>query len=115
MRVADFSFDLPEELIAKFPMEKRSASRLLTLDGNSGALSDCRFTELLNLVQPGDLMVFNNTRVIPARYLGRRQPAVSWKSWWSGCWMTSGCWLMCAAPSRRKKAVKFYSMAASRC
>ncbi|BCV37216.1 MULTISPECIES: tRNA preQ1(34) S-adenosylmethionine ribosyltransferase-isomerase QueA [Shewanella] len=72
MRVADFSFDLPEELIAKFPMEKRSASRLLTLDGNSGALSDCRFTELLNLVQPGDLMVFNNTRVIPARLFGQK-------------------------------------------
>ena len=72
MRVADFSFELPEELIAKFPMEKRSASRLLTLDGNSGALSDCRFTELLNLVQPGDLMVFNNTRVIPARLFGQK-------------------------------------------
>ncbi|WP_412500970.1 tRNA preQ1(34) S-adenosylmethionine ribosyltransferase-isomerase QueA [Shewanella chilikensis] len=72
MRVADFSFDLPEELIAKFPMEKRSASRLLTLDGNSGVLSDCRFTELLNLVQPGDLMVFNNTRVIPARLFGQK-------------------------------------------
>ncbi|GHB03905.1 tRNA preQ1(34) S-adenosylmethionine ribosyltransferase-isomerase QueA [Shewanella indica] len=72
MRVADFSFDLPEELIAKFPMEKRSASRLLTLDGNSGALRDCHFTELLNLVQPGDLMVFNNTRVIPARLFGQK-------------------------------------------
>ncbi|MCK7632024.1 tRNA preQ1(34) S-adenosylmethionine ribosyltransferase-isomerase QueA [Shewanella sp. JNE10-2] len=72
MRVADFSFDLPDELIARYPMAQRNASRLLTLDGNSGALGDKQFTELLEIINPGDLMVFNNTRVIPARMFGQK-------------------------------------------
>ncbi|QSX32439.1 tRNA preQ1(34) S-adenosylmethionine ribosyltransferase-isomerase QueA [Shewanella avicenniae] len=72
MRVADFAFDLPEELIAKFPTPERSASRLLTLDGNSGALQDKQFKDILALVNEGDLMVFNNTRVVPARLFGQK-------------------------------------------
>ncbi|MCL1091116.1 tRNA preQ1(34) S-adenosylmethionine ribosyltransferase-isomerase QueA [Shewanella profunda] len=72
MRVADFSFDLPDELIARYPMAQRNASRLLTLDGNSGALGDKQFTDLLAMINPGDLMVFNNTRVIPARMFGQK-------------------------------------------
>lgn len=72
MRVADFSFDLPDELIARYPMAQRNASRLLTLDGNSGALDDKQFTDLLGMINPGDLMVFNNTRVIPARLFGHK-------------------------------------------
>lgn len=50
MRVADFSFNLPEELIARYPKENRSSSRLMTLDGNSGAIADSTFTEILNQV-----------------------------------------------------------------
>ncbi|CAM4210014.1 tRNA preQ1(34) S-adenosylmethionine ribosyltransferase-isomerase QueA [Shewanella aquimarina] len=73
MRVADFSFDLPDELIARYPMPNRTASRLLTLDGNSGAVADRQFTDILEMVNPGDLMVFNNTRVIPARVFGQKQ------------------------------------------
>lgn len=73
MRVADFSFDLPDELIARYPMPERTASRLLTLDGITGALADKQFTDILALVNPGDLMVFNNTRVIPARLFGQKQ------------------------------------------
>ncbi|WP_173496406.1 tRNA preQ1(34) S-adenosylmethionine ribosyltransferase-isomerase QueA [Shewanella sp. ISTPL2] len=72
MRVADFSFDLPDELIARYPMAQRNASRLLTLDGNSGALGDKQFTDLLGMINSGDLMVFNNTRVIPARMFGQK-------------------------------------------
>lgn len=72
MRVADFSFDLPDELIARYPMAQRNASRLLMLDGNSGALADKQFTDLLEMINPGDLMVFNNTRVIPARMFGQK-------------------------------------------
>ena len=72
MRVADFSFDLPDELIARYPMAERSASRLLTLDGATGALADKQFTDLLDMIAPGDLMVFNNTRVIPARLFGQK-------------------------------------------
>ncbi|MFV0596790.1 tRNA preQ1(34) S-adenosylmethionine ribosyltransferase-isomerase QueA [Shewanella sp.] len=72
MRVTDFSFDLPDELIARYPMAQRTASRLLTLDGNTGTLADKQFTYLLEMINPGDLMVFNNTRVIPARLFGQK-------------------------------------------
>lgn len=72
MRVTDFSFDLPDELIARYPMAQRTASRLLTLDGNTGTLADKQFTDLLGMINPGDLMVFNNTRVIPARLFGQK-------------------------------------------
>ena len=72
MRVADFSFDLPEELIARYPKADRTASRLLTLNGNSGELSDSNFLNLVEQIQAGDLLVFNNTRVIPARMFGQK-------------------------------------------
>ncbi|MCL9781403.1 tRNA preQ1(34) S-adenosylmethionine ribosyltransferase-isomerase QueA [Vibrio sp. S4M6] len=72
MQVSDFHFDLPDELIARYPQPERSASRLLQLNGNSGEVTDSTFTDLLDQVQPGDLMVFNNTRVIPARMFGRK-------------------------------------------
>ena len=72
MRVADFSFDLPEELIARYPKADRSGSRLMTLNGDSGALADETFTDLIAHVSPGDLLVFNNTRVIPARMFGQK-------------------------------------------
>jgi len=72
MQVKDFHFELPEELIASFPLEQRSASRLLCLDGDSGELAHRGFTDILDLLNPGDLMVFNNTRVIPARLFGEK-------------------------------------------
>lgn len=73
MRLSDFSFDLPDELIARYPTAERTASRLLSLDGNSARLGDHKFTDILDMVNPGDLMVFNNTRVIPARLFGRKE------------------------------------------
>ncbi|OQV36096.1 tRNA preQ1(34) S-adenosylmethionine ribosyltransferase-isomerase QueA [Serratia nematodiphila] len=72
MRVADFSFELPESLIAHYPHAERSACRLLQLDGPSGALTHGVFTDLLDKLEAGDLLVFNNTRVIPARMFGRK-------------------------------------------
>lgn len=72
MRVSDYRFELPEELIARYPMPERTASRLLQLEGVSGQLSHHQFTHILDLVEPGDLMVFNNTRVIPARLFGQK-------------------------------------------
>ncbi len=72
MRVADFSFVLPESLIAHYPQPQRSGCRLLSLDGPSGALTHGIFTDLLDKLNPGDLLVFNNTRVIPARIFGRK-------------------------------------------
>lgn len=72
MRVADFSFDLPEELIARYPKADRSASRLMMLNGNNGDIQDQHFTDLLEHINAGDLLVFNNTRVIPARMFGQK-------------------------------------------
>jgi S-adenosylmethionine:tRNA ribosyltransferase-isomerase len=72
MQVKDFYFELPEELIASYPLEQRSASRLLCLEGNSGELAHRHFSDVLDLLHPGDLVVFNNTRVIPARLFGEK-------------------------------------------
>ncbi|MEM1080278.1 MAG: S-adenosylmethionine:tRNA ribosyltransferase-isomerase, partial [Pseudomonadota bacterium] len=73
MKVTDFDFDLPEELIAQAPLPERSASRLLMLDRLSGGYRDGRFTDLLELLEPGDVLVFNNTRVIPARLYAEKE------------------------------------------
>ncbi|ASJ39463.1 tRNA preQ1(34) S-adenosylmethionine ribosyltransferase-isomerase QueA [Vibrio vulnificus] len=73
MQVSDFHFDLPDELIARYPQSERTASRLLQLNGNTGAVKDGSFKDVLELVQTGDLVVFNNTRVIPARMFGRKE------------------------------------------
>jgi len=72
MRVADFDYTLPPELIAQYPLAQRSASRLLTLDAVHGDLADRQFIELPTLLNAGDLLVFNDTRVIPARVFGRK-------------------------------------------
>jgi S-adenosylmethionine:tRNA ribosyltransferase-isomerase len=72
MRRADFHYELPEELIAQQPAPSRSGSRLLHLHGGSQALRDLRSTDLPSLLRPGDLLVFNDTRVIPARIFGSK-------------------------------------------
>ncbi|WP_462169300.1 tRNA preQ1(34) S-adenosylmethionine ribosyltransferase-isomerase QueA [Pseudoalteromonas lipolytica] len=73
MRVADFSFDLPDELIARFPKADRTSSRLLTLDGPTGQVEHKVFSDILSLVNENDLLVFNNTKVIPARMFGQKE------------------------------------------
>lgn len=73
MQVKDFHFDLPESLIASYPLEQRTQSRLLCLDGDTGALAHRTFADVLELVEPGDLVVFNDTRVIPARLFGQKE------------------------------------------
>lgn len=77
MLVRDFHFHLPEELIAQQPLADRAASRLLHLDRASGGLADRAFRELPGLLRPDDLLVFNDTRVFPARLYGRRSGARS--------------------------------------
>ena len=72
MKTSDFAFELPEQLIAKYPTDQRTASRLLHLDGVTGALGHHAFTDMLQFVDAGDLLIFNNTRVIPARLLGQK-------------------------------------------
>jgi S-adenosylmethionine:tRNA ribosyltransferase-isomerase len=72
VKTGDFSFNLPEELIAQEPARPRDASRLLSLSRTSGQLEDLTFAQLPTLLNPGDLLVVNDTRVIPARLLGRK-------------------------------------------
>lgn len=72
MRVADFDYLLPPGLIAQYPLAQRSASRLLTLDAMSGVITGRHFADLPALLRAGDLLVFNDTRVIPARVFGRK-------------------------------------------
>lgn len=72
MRTTDFDFYLPDELIAQFPATERTASKLLKLDGKTGQLSDEKFIDLPQFIAPGDLLVFNNTKVIKARLAGAK-------------------------------------------
>ncbi|MFO7909765.1 MAG: tRNA preQ1(34) S-adenosylmethionine ribosyltransferase-isomerase QueA [Halomonas sp.] len=72
MQRADFFYELPEELIARYPSEQRSDCRLLHVDAQNGHLAHRRFTDLLDILEPGDLLVFNDTRVIPARLHGQK-------------------------------------------
>ena len=73
MKRTDFQFDLPDELIARYPTESRVGSRLLCLDGQDGQLQDKKFPDLLDQLNTGDLLVFNNTKVIAARLFGRKE------------------------------------------
>lgn len=73
MKRQDFFYELPDELIARYPAAERSGSRLLCLNRTSGAVTHRQFRDLPSLLRPGDLLVFNNTRVIPARLLARKQ------------------------------------------
>lgn len=74
MKVSDFSFDLPAELIAQFPPDQRGSSRLLVLDRRTGAVTHSAIRDVARFLGPGDLLVFNDTRVFPARLIGEREP-----------------------------------------
>lgn len=73
LQKSDFYFDLPEELIAQDPLEDRSSSRLLVLDKETGETSHHIFKEVINYLNPGDCLVLNNTKVIPARMIGHKE------------------------------------------
>lgn len=72
MKKSDFHFDLPQELIAQHPTKQRTNSRLLALDKKTGAVQDLHFPDILKFLNAGDLLVFNNTKVIPARLFGKK-------------------------------------------
>ena len=73
MNIKEFYYDLPEELIAQDPLADRSSSRLLTLDKNSGAFSHHVFRDIVDFLNPGDCLVVNNTKVLPARLMGEKE------------------------------------------
>ena len=72
MKTSDFYYDLPEELIAQDPLEDRSASRLMVLDKNTGKIQHHIFKEIVHYLNPGDCLVINDTKVIPARLYGAK-------------------------------------------
>ena len=75
MKTSDFYYDLPQELIAQTPLEKRDGSRLLVMDPATGAIRHQMFPDLLGYLRPGDALVLNDSRVLPARLLGHRDPS----------------------------------------
>ena len=90
LTTSDFDFELPNELIASHPLEKRDASRMLVV-GDGGAVADKHVRDFLEFLRPGDVVVFNNSRVIPARFMadGKHEitlhTAVDDKTWWGLC------------------------------
>ena len=72
MNIADFDYDLPPQFIAQAPLNQRDASRLMRLHRHSGAISHHRFTDIENMLAPNDVLVVNDTRVIPARLQARK-------------------------------------------
>ena len=73
MELSDFNYYLPEELIAQTPIEKRDESRLMVLDKNTGEIEHKIFRDIIDYLQPGDCLVRNNTKVIPARLYGKKE------------------------------------------
>ena len=74
MKTSDFYYDLPQELIAQTPLDRRDGSRLMVLDKDTGAVKHMHFYDLPSLLRPGDCLVLNDSRVLPARLLGHREP-----------------------------------------
>ncbi|MFZ2726716.1 MAG: S-adenosylmethionine:tRNA ribosyltransferase-isomerase, partial [Methylococcaceae bacterium] len=72
MKKSDFNYELPAQLIAQQPLAERSASRLLCMNRHTGQLQDKHFVDFIDLLQPNDLLVFNDTKVIPARLFGHK-------------------------------------------
>ncbi len=73
MKKSDFNYNLPDALIAQFPLDQRDGSRMLCMNRHTGAIKDLYFTDIINLLNEDDLLVFNNTKVIPARLYGKKQ------------------------------------------
>ncbi|MFZ5943317.1 MAG: tRNA preQ1(34) S-adenosylmethionine ribosyltransferase-isomerase QueA [Bacillota bacterium] len=103
MKVSDFDFSLPQELIAQHPLQQRDASRLLVLNKASCSFSDNSFTSIVDYLRPGDLMVVNNTRVIPARLLGVKKDTGAKIEIVLLTQRQDDCWEVLAKPGKRLK------------
>jgi S-adenosylmethionine:tRNA ribosyltransferase-isomerase len=97
MRRTDFHYDLPRELIAQAPLAERSASRLLALDGDTGALTDLQFRDLPQLLRAQDLLVFNDTRVVAARLFGTKPSGGRLELFLERAFGTSRAWVQMRA------------------
>ena len=101
MRTGDFDYHLPQELIAQSPIEPRDSSRLMVMNRDTGALDHNQFSDILEYLRPGDVMVFNQSRVIPARLYGRRVPTGSKVEFLLLNRNADGSWQAMAKPGRR--------------
>lgn len=100
MQLSDYEFDLPTELIAQEPLAEREASRLLRVDRSRSAFADARFSEFPQMLKPSDLLVLNNTRVFPARLIGRTESGARVEIFLVEE-LEAGTWLTLAKPGRR--------------
>lgn len=106
-RVADFDFELPEELIAQSPAAVRDRSRLLVVERATGTLTDSVFADIGRWLRAGDLLVVNDTRVFPARLVGRRQPSGGRVELFLVAELGDGTWEALARPAARLRAETF--------
>ena len=104
MRISDFDYQLPEELIAQRPLKERDASRMLVINRTTESFEDQQFVSLADYLQAGDCLVLNNTRVFPARLLGRRTPTGGSVELLLLREMEFGKWQVLARPARRLQA-----------
>ena len=103
MNTNDFDFDLPEELIAQTPLEKRDASKLLILNRKTGQFQDRHFDAILDELEPGDALVMNNTRVLPARLHGVKPETGGHVEFLLLKNTQDDCWEVLAKPAKRLK------------
>ncbi len=101
MKTSDFNYDLPQELIAQTPLENRDSSRLMVLDRNTGAVSHAHFYDIKNYLRPGDALVLNDSRVLPARLIGHRVPTGGTAELLLLREESGGCWECLARPGRK--------------
>ena len=103
MKVSDFHYDLPEELIAQVPLEKRDASRLMVLDKEKKTIEHKTFLDILNYLEPGDCLVRNNTKVIPARLYGEKKETGAQVEFLLLKQLEGDIWEVMVRPGRRLK------------
>ncbi len=113
-RTADFDYELPRELIAQHPAERRDQSRLMVLERGSGRIAHHRFDELPGFLRPGDLLVVNNTRVFPARLAGRLPTGGACEVFLVRRLEQEGRWLALVKPGRRLKEGRTVELGALR-
>ncbi len=100
MLISDFDFELPESLIAQTAMEKRDASRMMVVDRSSGQITDLAFVDLPRFIRPGDVVVLNNTKVFPARLIGKTSTGATVETFLVNE-TSDGCWDVLARPAKR--------------
>jgi S-adenosylmethionine:tRNA ribosyltransferase-isomerase len=108
MKTSDFFYDLPEELIAQTPLEKRDTSRLLCLDKANGNIEHTNFSALEDKLQEGDCLVLNNTRVLPARIFGARTDTGSVVEFLLLKQKDTDVWECLAGPGKKAKIGKIF-------